>query len=165
MASTLVTLPREVIQRSGQRAPFDAERIRAALQRAGKATDEFDAAEAALLTAQVVKVLIDPADIVAGQVDEHRVFGEFFGVSQQIFRQLVVLLDCFAARPGAGDRSGRHTTNSITRCRRHSTVPNPCRSVSRITINKEDIRMKISSPEAQQEFNQYRNQEQALTFD
>ena len=58
MASTLVTLPREVIQRSGQRAPFDAERIRAALQRAGKATDEFDAAEAALLTAQVVKVLI-----------------------------------------------------------------------------------------------------------
>ncbi|EER59744.1 anaerobic ribonucleoside-triphosphate reductase [Acidovorax delafieldii 2AN] len=58
MASTLVTLPREVIQRSGQRVPFDAERIRAALQRAGKATDEFDAAEAALLTAQVVKVLI-----------------------------------------------------------------------------------------------------------
>lgn len=58
MASTLVTLPREVIRRSGQRVPFDAERIRAALQRAGKATDEFDAAEAALLTAQVVKVLI-----------------------------------------------------------------------------------------------------------
>ncbi len=58
MASTLVTLPREVILRSGQRAPFDAERIRAALASAGQASGEYGAEEAALLTAQVTKVLI-----------------------------------------------------------------------------------------------------------
>ena len=58
MPSTLLTLPREVIKRSGQRAPFDAEKIRFALQRAGSATGEFDADEAALLAAQVGKVLI-----------------------------------------------------------------------------------------------------------
>ena len=58
MTSTLATLPREVIQRSGQRAAFDAEKIRSALQRAGGATGEFDADEAALLAAQVGKVLI-----------------------------------------------------------------------------------------------------------
>ena len=58
MASTLTSLPREVINRSGQRAPFDAERIHAALARAGQASGEYGADEAALLTAQVTKVLI-----------------------------------------------------------------------------------------------------------
>ena len=58
MASTLVSLPREVIDRSGQRAPFDAERIRNALLRAGVATGEYGLDEAALLTAPVSKVLI-----------------------------------------------------------------------------------------------------------
>ena len=58
MASTLVTLPREVVLRGGQRVPFDAERIRAALASAGQASGEYGAEEAALLTAQVTKVLI-----------------------------------------------------------------------------------------------------------
>lgn len=58
MASTLVTLPREVVLRNGQRVPFDAERIRAALASAGQASGEYGAEEAALLTAQVTKVLI-----------------------------------------------------------------------------------------------------------
>ncbi len=58
MASTLVTLPREVVLRSGQRVPFDAERIRAALTSAGQASGEYGGEEAALLTAQVTKVLI-----------------------------------------------------------------------------------------------------------
>lgn len=58
MAPTLVTLPREVVLRSGQRVPFDAERIRAALSSAGQASGEYGAEEAALLTAQVTKVLI-----------------------------------------------------------------------------------------------------------
>ena len=58
MASSLVTLPREVVLRSGQRVPFDAERIRAALASAGQASGEYGAEEAALLTAQVTKVLI-----------------------------------------------------------------------------------------------------------
>ena len=58
MASTLATLPREVLKRSGQRAAFDAEKIRSALLRAGAATGEFSADEAALLAAQVGKVLI-----------------------------------------------------------------------------------------------------------
>ncbi len=58
MASTLATLPREVVVRSGQRVPFDAERIHAALASAGQASGEYGAEEAALLTAQVTKVLI-----------------------------------------------------------------------------------------------------------
>ena len=58
MASTLVCLPREVIDRNGQRAPFDAERIRNALLRAGVATGEYGLDEAQLLAAQVTKVLI-----------------------------------------------------------------------------------------------------------
>lgn len=58
MASTLVTLPREVVLRSGQRVPFDAERIRAAHASAGQASGEYGAEEAVLLTAQVTKVLI-----------------------------------------------------------------------------------------------------------
>ncbi|MBD9392584.1 ribonucleoside triphosphate reductase [Acidovorax sp. ACV01] len=58
MAPTLVTLPRDVVLRSGQRVSFDAERIRAALASAGQASGEYGAEEAALLTAQVTKVLI-----------------------------------------------------------------------------------------------------------
>jgi ribonucleoside-triphosphate reductase (formate) len=50
--------PREVIKRSGDRAPFDAKKIESALQRAGAATGEFDAEEGALLAAQVRKVLM-----------------------------------------------------------------------------------------------------------
>ncbi|MDP2163998.1 MAG: ribonucleoside triphosphate reductase [Hydrogenophaga sp.] len=54
----VVSLPREVIKRSGLREAFDADKIRSALARAGQASGEFDGAEAALLCAQVVKVLI-----------------------------------------------------------------------------------------------------------
>ncbi|BEU94530.1 ribonucleoside triphosphate reductase [Acidovorax sp. DW039] len=58
MASSLLSLPREVIDRRGQRAPFDGQRIRTALLRAGAATGEYDDEEADLLAAQVIKVLI-----------------------------------------------------------------------------------------------------------
>jgi ribonucleoside-triphosphate reductase (formate) len=58
MNATVHTLPREVIKRSGERAPFDANKIRSALERAGAATGEFGADEASLLTAQAGKVLI-----------------------------------------------------------------------------------------------------------
>jgi ribonucleoside-triphosphate reductase (formate) len=58
MNNTISTLPREVIKRSGERASFDASKIRSALERAGAATDEFGADEAALLAAQAGKVLI-----------------------------------------------------------------------------------------------------------
>lgn len=50
--------PREVIKRSGERAPFDPRKIESALARAGVATGDFDAQEAALLSAQVRKVLV-----------------------------------------------------------------------------------------------------------
>ena len=70
MASTHDTLPREVVLRSGQRVPFDAERIRVALASAGQASGEYGAEEAALLTAQVTKVLI------------HRFHGEAPSVEQ-----------------------------------------------------------------------------------
>ena len=52
------TLPNSVIKRDGSLLPFDSEKIRYAIQRAGAATSEFDANEAALLTILVVKVLI-----------------------------------------------------------------------------------------------------------
>jgi ribonucleoside-triphosphate reductase (formate) len=58
MNAALSTLPRQVIKRSGERAAFDANKIRSALERAGAATGEFGADEASLLTAQAGKVLI-----------------------------------------------------------------------------------------------------------
>ncbi|MFA7241390.1 MAG: ribonucleoside triphosphate reductase [Sulfuricellaceae bacterium] len=54
---SLVAQPRGVIKRDGSSATFDAEKIRSAIERAGRASGEFDASEAVLLTAQVVKVL------------------------------------------------------------------------------------------------------------
>ncbi len=58
MGSVVSMLPREVVKRDGQRADFDAGKIRSALLRAGQASGEFGEAEADLLTAQVAKVLI-----------------------------------------------------------------------------------------------------------
>ncbi|MDA8128298.1 MAG: ribonucleoside triphosphate reductase [Betaproteobacteria bacterium] len=58
MNSVIAGMPREVIKRDGQRAAFDAAKIRSALLRAGQASGEFGADEADLLTAQVMKVLI-----------------------------------------------------------------------------------------------------------
>jgi anaerobic ribonucleoside-triphosphate reductase len=54
----VLSLPREALKRDGRRVPFDSEKIRSALQRAGQAAGEFDADEANLLSAQVTKVLI-----------------------------------------------------------------------------------------------------------
>ncbi|MEW6612884.1 ribonucleoside triphosphate reductase [Thermithiobacillus tepidarius DSM 3134] len=48
---------RQVRKRDGSLAPFDAGKIRAAIRRAGAATGEFDAAAAARLAEQVLKVL------------------------------------------------------------------------------------------------------------
>ena len=70
MNANVFTLPREVIKRSGERAAFDANKIRSALERAGAATGEFDADEASLLAAQAGKVLI------------HRFHGEPPGIEQ-----------------------------------------------------------------------------------
>jgi len=55
-------LPAAVRKRDGGRAPFDAGRIEAAILKAGRASGEFDAPEAALLTAQVLKVLAHTGD-------------------------------------------------------------------------------------------------------
>jgi len=56
--TSLVSLPKGVIKRDNSLVPFDSEKIRSAIQRAGAASGELDANEAFLLTAQVVKVLI-----------------------------------------------------------------------------------------------------------
>jgi ribonucleoside-triphosphate reductase len=56
-AASLATLPTRVVKRDGERVAFDASKIQSAIARAGQATGEFDALEAQLLTAQVVKVL------------------------------------------------------------------------------------------------------------
>ena len=53
----VIRLPEAVIKRGGERVSFDAQRIRGALAKAGAATGEFGEEEAALLTAQAVKVL------------------------------------------------------------------------------------------------------------
>ncbi len=58
MNAVVAVLPREVLKRDGRRAPFDANKIRSAILRAGQATGEFGEAEADLLTAQTAKVLI-----------------------------------------------------------------------------------------------------------
>jgi ribonucleoside-triphosphate reductase len=58
MGTVVSMLPREVVKRDGQRADFDAAKIRSALLRAGQASGEFGEAEADLLTAQVAKVLV-----------------------------------------------------------------------------------------------------------
>ncbi len=49
--------PSFVVKRSGDRVPFDRTKIQSAIARAGKASGEFDTAEAALLTIQAIKVL------------------------------------------------------------------------------------------------------------
>ena len=56
-APRIIHLPEAVIKRGGERVSFDAQRIRGALAKAGAATGEFGEEEAALLTAQAVKVL------------------------------------------------------------------------------------------------------------
>lgn len=56
--ASILNLPHQVVQRDGQRADFDAQRIQSAIARAGAATGEYGDDEAALLTAQVTKVLI-----------------------------------------------------------------------------------------------------------
>ncbi len=53
----IVLQPRGVIKRDGSAAAFEADKIRSAIERAGRASGEFDASEATLLTAHVVKVL------------------------------------------------------------------------------------------------------------
>ncbi|CCG43037.1 ribonucleoside triphosphate reductase [Magnetospirillum molischianum] len=52
-----VVSPRSVVKRNGLDVPFDLEKIRSAIERAGKATAEFDPSEAYLLTIQVAKVV------------------------------------------------------------------------------------------------------------
>ncbi len=51
------TTPAAIIKREGEQVPFNAEKIRSAIERAGSASGEYDALEAQLLTAQAVKVL------------------------------------------------------------------------------------------------------------
>lgn len=48
MSNTMPNLP-DVIKRDGETVPFDGEKIRSAIERASKATGDFDAAEAHLL--------------------------------------------------------------------------------------------------------------------
>ncbi len=55
---TISTLPPSVLKRDGSSAPFDSDKIRSAIARAGFATGDFDDAEAGLLAAQVVKIIL-----------------------------------------------------------------------------------------------------------
>jgi ribonucleoside-triphosphate reductase len=57
MSVSPVLPPSTVVKRSGAIAPFDGDKICSAIERAGKATGAFDAAEAQLLSSQTLKVL------------------------------------------------------------------------------------------------------------
>ncbi len=57
MSNTVVQPPCSVIKRSHATVPFDGEKIRSAIERAGKASGAFDADEAQLLTIQALKVI------------------------------------------------------------------------------------------------------------
>ncbi len=50
-------LPASIIKRDGASAPFAPDKIRSAIVRAGRATQEFDGSEAESLTAAVLQVL------------------------------------------------------------------------------------------------------------
>jgi ribonucleoside-triphosphate reductase len=54
---SMTTVPTSVLKRSGQLAPFDGEKIRSAIERAGKASGAFESDEAQLLYGQTLKVL------------------------------------------------------------------------------------------------------------
>jgi len=57
MSVSSILPPTSLIKRSGATVPFDGGKIAFAIERAGKATGAFDAAEAQLLTSQALKVL------------------------------------------------------------------------------------------------------------
>jgi ribonucleoside-triphosphate reductase len=57
MSVSSIAMPSSVVKRSGTLAPLDGDKIRSAIERAGKATGAFDASEAQLLTIQTLKVL------------------------------------------------------------------------------------------------------------
>ena len=50
----------------------------------------------------------DPADVVAGEVDEHHVLGALLGMLDQLGGEPAVVLVGAAALAGAGDRPGDH---------------------------------------------------------
>jgi ribonucleoside-triphosphate reductase len=58
IATPAAATPVGVVKRSGAQISFDAEKIRSAIARAGRATGEFDEPEADLLLSQALKVLV-----------------------------------------------------------------------------------------------------------
>lgn len=59
-----------VVKRDGATVPFEADKIRSAIRRAGEATGEFDSDEAGLLTTQVLKVLRHKFGPAAPQIEQ-----------------------------------------------------------------------------------------------
>jgi len=57
MSVSSILPPTSIVKRSGALVPFDGGKIASAIERAGKATGAFDAAETQLLTSQTLKVL------------------------------------------------------------------------------------------------------------
>ena len=59
-----------VVKRDGATVPFEPDKIRSAIRRAGEATGEFDSDEASLLTTQVLKVLRHKFGPAAPQIEQ-----------------------------------------------------------------------------------------------
>ncbi len=61
---------RGVVKRDGSTVPFESDKIRSAIRRAGEATGEFDGDEAGLLTTQVLKVLRHKFSATTPQIEQ-----------------------------------------------------------------------------------------------
>ncbi|SMF09382.1 ribonucleoside-triphosphate reductase class III catalytic subunit [Alteromonadaceae bacterium Bs31] len=72
LAKTLLpdTLPQLALKRDGSKAPFNSQKIESAITKAGQSTGELDAAEAGLISAQVIKVI---SHLHANELDIERV--------------------------------------------------------------------------------------------
>lgn len=79
-------MPTVVVKREGVRVPFDADKIRSAIERAGIASAEFDALESQILTAQVLKVLSHQQ--AGGDVELERI--------QDVVEQVLISANHFA---------------------------------------------------------------------
>ncbi len=61
-----------VVKRDSSTVPFEADKIRSAIRRAGEATGKFDGDEASLLTTQVLKVLRHKFGAAPPQIEKSR---------------------------------------------------------------------------------------------
>jgi ribonucleoside-triphosphate reductase len=83
---TETSLPREVVKRDKTKVTFDIDKIRSAILRAGKETEEFGEDEAQLLAAQVAKVLRYRFTVIAPTIEQIQDIVEQTLISANFFK-------------------------------------------------------------------------------